>query len=334
MMSANNLKQLLIALHNLHDANNELPPAAICDRAGRPLLSWRVAILPYIEQEALYKQFKIEEPWDSPHNKTLIEKMPLTFTVEGKSAGPSGTTHYQAIVGPGTAWEVQPQLGGPFGRRGLRLPAFTDGTSMTIMLAEAADPVVWSKPEDVTFDGKQLPRFGGVVKNGFNVGLADGSVTFVRQSVDPANLRFALTRNGGEVLPNDWNELGQATGPVRVVGRVTYKGRPLAGGWVTFNYEGPGQREGVGVTIRPDGTYDVVTGLEPGRYRVAIVPPKDPAGRSEFPAIPGRYTDMNTSDLTIEVKPGPQEANFDLTDAPPAMKQQQTPGGGTKATAK
>src|SRR5262245_11036025 len=71
--SANNLKQIGLALHNYHDTYGKLPPAAICDKAGKPLLSWRVAILPFIEQNALYKQFKLDEPWDSEHNKKLAE---------------------------------------------------------------------------------------------------------------------------------------------------------------------------------------------------------------------------------------------------------------------
>src|SRR5262249_30142494 len=77
--SANNLKQIGLAMHNYHDVNGAFPPAAVCDKTGKPMLSWRVLILPYIEQDALYKEFKLDEPWDSEHNKKLLAKMPKVY---------------------------------------------------------------------------------------------------------------------------------------------------------------------------------------------------------------------------------------------------------------
>src|SRR5262245_19749930 len=75
--SANNLKQLVLAVHNFSDTYNRLPPAAVCDKkTGKPLLSWRVILLPFVEQGPLYKEFKLDEPWDGPNNKKLLEKMP------------------------------------------------------------------------------------------------------------------------------------------------------------------------------------------------------------------------------------------------------------------
>ena len=75
----NNLKQIGRGMHIYHEVNGRLPPAAITDKDGKPLLSWRVAILPYVEQQALYNKFKLDEPWDSPHNKALIEEMPAVY---------------------------------------------------------------------------------------------------------------------------------------------------------------------------------------------------------------------------------------------------------------
>src|SRR5262249_54155708 len=70
----NNLKQIALAMHNYNDAyNGKLPAHAIYSKDGKkPLLSWRVAILPFIEQDNLYQQFHLDEPWDSEHNKKLI----------------------------------------------------------------------------------------------------------------------------------------------------------------------------------------------------------------------------------------------------------------------
>ena len=74
--SMNNLKQFALAMHNYHDTNGKFPAASSFDKDGKPLLSWRVHVLPYLEQAELYKQFHLDEPWDSEHNKKLIEKMP------------------------------------------------------------------------------------------------------------------------------------------------------------------------------------------------------------------------------------------------------------------
>src|SRR5207244_11694577 len=79
--SANNLKQIALAFHNYHDTFGTFPPAAIYSKDGKPLLSWRVAILPYLDQDALYQQFKLDEPCDSAHNKLLLDRMqPIYLT--------------------------------------------------------------------------------------------------------------------------------------------------------------------------------------------------------------------------------------------------------------
>src|SRR5262249_4317102 len=112
--SQNNLKQMGIAFHNYNDTFGDRPLAAICDTNGKPLLSWRVAILPYIEQDNLYKQFKLDEPWDSEHNIKLIQRMPEIYRLPGdkiKHEYPS--TYYQAFVGPGAAFE---------GKKKMRIP--------------------------------------------------------------------------------------------------------------------------------------------------------------------------------------------------------------------
>src|SRR5262249_39427382 len=97
------LRTLGVALRSYNDTYGHLPPPAIVGKNGKPLLSWRVAILPYIEQHELYKQFKLDEPWDSPHNKKLIARMPDVFAAAGKTPRP-GMTYYQYIVGPGAVF--------------------------------------------------------------------------------------------------------------------------------------------------------------------------------------------------------------------------------------
>src|SRR5262249_57367140 len=142
----------------------------------KPLLSWRVAILPYIEQDALYKEFKLDEPWDSEHNKKLIAKMPAIYAPVAKP-GKEGNTHLQMVIGPSA---MQPG--------GSLITSIPDGTSNTIAVVEAAEPVIWTKPDDVMFPDKELPKdfrkkFGGQFANGFNVLLWDGSVRFLSNSI-------------------------------------------------------------------------------------------------------------------------------------------------------
>src|SRR5262249_33685587 len=148
-----------------------LPPPAICSKDGKPLLSWRVAILPFIEQKALYDQFKLDEPWDSPPNLKLLDKMPKIYAPVGgvKTKAPH-STFYQAIVGPGAAWELRPRPNaGLFNAEGMRFPAdFRDGTSNTILVVEGREAVPWTKPEDVRYDPKKAPpKLGGLFKDGF-----------------------------------------------------------------------------------------------------------------------------------------------------------------------
>ncbi len=195
--STNNLKQLALALHNYNDVNMALPGPAITDKRGKPLLSWRVAILPYVEQKNLYDQFKLDEPWDSPHNKKLLNRMPKLYEpVRGKTKEPF-TTYYQAFQGPGTAFEPNVPL---------RIPAsFPDGLSNTIFIVEAGEPVPWTKPEDVPFDPKkkELPKLGGLFPDGFYVAWGDGSVSWVGRNFDPATMRLAITRNDGMAFDRD-----------------------------------------------------------------------------------------------------------------------------------
>src|SRR5262245_14014333 len=101
------LRKLAAAMHDYAAMRQgRFPAPASCDPTGKPLLSWRVAILPYVGQEALYQQFKHDEPWDSPHNKKLIAKMPAVFApVPGVKTKQPNSTFFQLLVGPGTVFE-------------------------------------------------------------------------------------------------------------------------------------------------------------------------------------------------------------------------------------
>jgi RNA polymerase sigma factor (sigma-70 family) len=169
--SRHNLLVLALAMHNFANADGRFPPAAI-RKDGKPLLSWRVAILPYIEQQrALYEKFRLDEPWDSPHNKALLNQMPDVYAPVIRTDEPRGATYYQVFTGPGALFED------PLGPK---LERIKDGAANTILIVEAGSPVPWTKPEDVDIaKDKPLPPLGRLFGDGFNAAFADGSVRYL-----------------------------------------------------------------------------------------------------------------------------------------------------------
>jgi Protein of unknown function (DUF1559) len=178
--SANNLKQIALAVHNHQSAYNALP-GDILDKDGKPLLSWRVAILPFVEETVLYQQFKLDEPWDSANNKKLIEKMPKLYApvrVKGKE----GETFYQTFTGEGTVFVKNKPV--------YNIGNIPDGTSNTGMVFEAGEPVIWSKPVDLAFDAKKpLPKLGGLFDGDCHVAMFDGSVMLLKKDADEKELK-------------------------------------------------------------------------------------------------------------------------------------------------
>ncbi len=202
--STNNLKQIALAMHNFHSTNDHFPPQAIADKQGKPLLSWRVAILPFLEQAALFNEFKLDEPWDSPHNKPLLQRMPAIYAIPGSKAEP-GMSFYRGFSGPGAFFD-------PAMKDGTGIRDVTDGTSNTIGIVEAREAVPWTKPDaEIPFDGAArpegarqfIPSLGGHFPSGFNAMLLDGSVRFIKDTINTMVLRALITRNGGEVISSD-----------------------------------------------------------------------------------------------------------------------------------
>lgn len=204
----NNFKMIMLATQAFHDVNRHVPPPAVLDKkTGKPLLSWRVLILPYIDEQALYVQFKLDEPWDSPHNIKLLEHMPKVYAPVGVKTKMPHTTFVQALVGKDTCFPTLLNKDSPFGAVSLTLLGITDGTSNTIGVVEAFEPVPWTKPADLEYDAKKpLPRMGGgQFESGFHSGFMDGTVRWVSKNVDEKTLRAFITARGGE--PTDFDRL-------------------------------------------------------------------------------------------------------------------------------
>ena len=197
--SMNNLRQIALAMHNYHDANGKFPGAASLSKEGKPLLSWRVHILPYIEQQQLYNQFHLDEPWDSEHNRPLIEKMPQIYLdPENPDLKKTGKTIYAVPVGEKSPFSVP---------GGVKFASITDGTSNTIMTVTlpAESAVVWTRPDDWNFQVKD-PAAGLLdgKRTKFLTAFCDGSVRMLPADIDRQDLRRLVQMNDGEVLAKQY----------------------------------------------------------------------------------------------------------------------------------
>lgn len=193
---ANHLRQIAIAMHLYAQKNKwQLPPAASHDEDGNPLLSWRVHILPWVEENELYKEFHLDEPWDSPHNRKLISRMPAVFACPNQKSD-AGKTCYLVPVGETTLFP-------PNGQR-FPLKEIPDGTSNTILCLEVNDEhtVIWTKPDNLDYNPNEnsISRFLGHHRGGFNIVFADGHALFVRETVDPETIHRAINRGDGQPL--------------------------------------------------------------------------------------------------------------------------------------
>jgi hypothetical protein len=207
----NRLHQVAVALHNYRQAHGCFPPAYIADKDGKPTQSWRVLILPYMDNDALYKACDVTQPWDAPKNKKLLAKyMPDFVCPIDPSANATGATqtNYFAVVGPNAAWA---------GAKSRKLADFGKDASRTIMVVEVANSgIQWAEPEDLSLD--TLGATGGSPRSlaltsdhgrrddfffvydhvpGISVALADGSVRFLRTgNRSPDDLRRILQIGG------------------------------------------------------------------------------------------------------------------------------------------
>jgi hypothetical protein len=199
MACQNNLRQIGIALHNYHDTYGTLPPAYIADENGKPMHSWRVLILPFMEQEPLYKQYRFDEPWNGPNNSKLANQFVSVYCCP--SHYPSLGTSYVAIVGAHTAWP---------GEKALKLADLKDGTDSILLVVEVHDSGIhWMEPRD--FHVSQMaqtinaPHGQGISSEhtrSANVVKADGAVRYLSNDTPAESLRSWIYIDDG-TLPGD-----------------------------------------------------------------------------------------------------------------------------------
>jgi hypothetical protein len=213
----NNLKQLALGLTHYNKTRGALPPAYIADTNGGPLLSWRVALLPMIEEQSLYDQIELTLAWDASGNHTAISNSQVNI-MQCPSDASSATVSYFAVVDPRTVWT---------GAKGYRLADVGDGLSHTILLIEAhCDGASWAEPRDLSFDeaADLLSRplrenEGHEVEHGFfyksgrgrSVAFADGSLAFLQTPLSRELATALLTANGHEKI--DDSEIERVAAP-------------------------------------------------------------------------------------------------------------------------
>ncbi|MCL2349335.1 MAG: DUF1559 domain-containing protein [Planctomycetaceae bacterium] len=211
MQCSNQVKQIALAMDTYHDVYHSLPPAYTVDESGKPLHSWRVLLLPYLEQSALYEQIRLDEPWDSEHNSQFHSQMLSVFQCpSGKRADASASQgkqspepqrndlncYYSVVIGEQTIFP---------GAEPVNFGQISDGRSNTILVVERMYPVCWMDPtHEITFVdaclGVNTNVYGlgsGHIK-GCNVAMADGSVQYFSDTIKPETLKALLTKAGGE----------------------------------------------------------------------------------------------------------------------------------------
>jgi hypothetical protein len=206
MQSMNNLKQIALAMHMYEDNHSHLPMPSMTGPGDRNGLSWRAAVLPYLEQDAIFRSLRTDQPWDSPANRQFTSAPLRVFSSAGDPATQpeAGRTRFRVFVGGGAMfeWDKKTRVGG---KEDERTAVITDGTSNTIMIVEAADPVPWAKPEELEYDPRgPLPRLGPPDRDVVLLSMADGAVKPMKKSTPEATLRPLITRNGGEVVSADF----------------------------------------------------------------------------------------------------------------------------------
>jgi len=195
----NNLKQIGLAMHNYHDTYKTFPPAFIADKDGEPIRSWRVLILPFLEQGPMHQRYDFNEPWDAPENQFAVSTALPAYACPsdpGRTATPTDTS-YLVLTGPGTIFEEG---------KNPNIRNIMDGTSNTIMAVEIrGSGINWCEPKDLDIadfvamfgpngTGSQASPHPG----GLNVLMADGSVRFLSFNTDAEMAEALATCNGGE----------------------------------------------------------------------------------------------------------------------------------------
>lgn len=210
-----NLQQLGLATHNFLDANVPsgqfaaplLPARYSVDANGKPLHSWRVFLLPYIGQKELYDKIRLDEPWDSEHNRQFHDQTPAIYCRPG---APESGCVYSCVADEAALLQPASEAGS---LTGIKLTEVIDGTSHTILFVERSKPVCWMDPNsDLTPD--ELFAEANAADGTLPLVLLDGRAQLFKNLPDvlradpdgsspfsPEVFKAYVTRAGGETFP-------------------------------------------------------------------------------------------------------------------------------------
>ena len=205
-VSMNNLKQIMLAMHNWADVHGgRFPPPVIYGKDGKGKVphSWRVELLPYLDQQRLYEAYNFDESWDSETNKKVLAQIPPFFRHPLDDEKSTNAAYFVVTTEMLLAENAEKQLPTAFSKRdGVRFADMLDGTSNTLGVVEAKRDIPWTRPDDILFDpDKDAPSLGGYFKEGFLVGICDGSVRFISNKVEPKVLKLLIMPQDGNPLP-------------------------------------------------------------------------------------------------------------------------------------
>ena len=196
---SNNLKQLAIALQNYHDTFGSFPPAYIADEQGRPMHSWRILIMPFLESSILYSEYRFDEPWNGPNNRLLHARMRRTFHCPSDTTQGAPMTNYVVVVGPETAFP---------GNGCVSLDQIADGPANTLLVVEVHNSGIhWLEPRDLSF-AQMARKINSPAGQGISsahsgsaqAAFADGHIQILPNTLPAAEVRGLLTIAGGKTV--------------------------------------------------------------------------------------------------------------------------------------
>jgi hypothetical protein len=194
---AANMQRIGQALLAYHEAHGSFPPAYLADEKGRPQHSWRVLILPYLGEEALYAEYHFDEPWNGPNNQKLAARMPAVYRCPSDTSATADQTSYQAVLGAGFVFD---------GAKTVKLDDIQDGADKTILFVEAHGAAVsWLEPRDRSSASLDLSVGEGPTsaidsqhEGGAQACLADGTPIWLEEYMDNDQVKARFTIAGDD----------------------------------------------------------------------------------------------------------------------------------------
>ena len=190
------LREIGLAFHSYESGHGHFPPAYIADEDGKPMHSWRVLLLPYLEHKELFDRYDMDEPWNGPNNSKLHDEIIELYHCPRSGSDPQ-YTDYVLITGEGTCFVGDQTMG---------FDDITDGASSTILATEInGSRIHWMQPQDISREEfLALESTGGKVATnhpgGRNILLFDNSTHCIPSDANPAELKKLTTSAGGEIV--------------------------------------------------------------------------------------------------------------------------------------